>query len=90
MNYIENILNGGRKASEKERFDRILYLIEDYGLEIMFSITLMQVFDCPIHQSHKENIDYTLALPCSKRNELLELTERAFLRIQTINDEVIH
>jgi hypothetical protein len=90
MDYIENILQRGRKATDKERFDRILYLIEDYGLEIMFSITLMQVFDCPIHQSHMDNIAYTNSLPCEKRLELLELTERAFLRIQTINDEAIH
>lgn len=77
--YIADIVQNGLPISDNERYERVLRIIEEYGLEIIFSIALKQHFDWIPQAKHERNVAFANSLSRSNQIILTEIIEAVFI-----------
>lgn len=90
MTCITCIMENGQQISDSERYERAIQIIEEYDLEIMFSIALKQKFDWVPQGNHARNVEFANNLSRSHQFILTEIIECAFMNIDEPTTETQH
>lgn len=90
MTRLEKIIDGGREIGDTERMDRVLMLVEEYGLEIILAVILKQLFGYSCDGVHENNVHFIQSLCHEDALLLLEALEHAFTGIDDAQPVVLH
>lgn len=90
MMLIADIVQNGLPISDNERYERVIRIIEEYGLEVIFSIALKQHFDWIPQSNHRRNVAFADSLPRSNQIILTEIIEAAFIDTDEPTIEMRH
>lgn len=90
MTRIEKIIDSGRALGHTERMDRVLALVDEYGLEIILAVILKQLFAYSCGEFHENNIRFIQGLGHEDALVLVEALEHAFVGIDEAKPSVLH
>lgn len=90
MTRIQQIIHTARDAGEYERLNRVLMLVEEYGMEVILAIMLKQMFNFSCDGEHENNIIFIKTLAYQDQILLIEALEAAFLGIEHSESTVLH
>lgn len=90
MTRIERIIGSGRALGHTERMERVLSLVDEYGLEIILAVILKQLFAYSCDGLHENNLHFIQSLGRKDALMLVEALEHAFIGIDHARPTVLH